>query len=206
MDVAREAALDFARGRTLDEITLVGFAGLAVTLVPPTSDANLIVTGVESLEADLVQDGTDISAAVLATVARLQESEPESRVVILLTDGAHNGEDVPPMAAARAAAALGVKVHAISILPPGFRQSWISEDMETVLTAISGFTGGRYFTASSAAELESIYREINWIEAPVPILTESEIRHPLRTRLLLLGLVLLGLDVALRASRWALVP
>ena len=105
-----------------------------------------------------------------------------------------------------AAAALGVKVHAISILPPGFRQSWIAEDMETVLTAISGFTGGRYFTASSAAELESIYREINWIEAPVPILTESEIRHPLRTRLLLLGLVLLGLDVALRASRWALVP
>ncbi len=206
MDVAREGAVNFAKGRPLDEMTLIGFAGLPVTRIPPTRDAGLIVAGVGSLEADLVRDGTDISAAVLATVARLQESEPESRVVILLTDGAHNGDDVPPLVAARAAAALGVKVHAISILPPSLGETWIAEDMETVLTAIAAFTGGRYFNASTAAGLDSIYREINLIEAPVPVRTQREVRHPERTRLLLLGLLLLGLDLALRGSRWGLVP
>ena len=37
---------------------------------------------------------------------------------MLLTDGAHNGIELPPLATARAAAALGVRIHSISILSP----------------------------------------------------------------------------------------
>lgn len=206
LEVAREAAIGFAEGHPHDELSLVGFAGQAVTRVPPTTDMNLIVQGVETLEVDMVRDGTDISQAVLTSLARLLQSDREPRVVVLLTDGAHNGEGVPPLAAARVAEAFDVKVHAISILPPEFRAAVMAREMETVLAGISGITGGQYFHASSAKALRSIFREINRIEMPTPKVTELEVRHSLRALVLLVGLPLLGIDVLLRGSRWGVVP
>lgn len=220
LTVAREAAVRFTEGRPLDELSLVAFAGQARTRVPPTVDPNLIIAGVESLGVQLVFDGTNISDAVLTSMMRLLESEREPRVIVLLTDGAHNGPGVTPVTTARAAAALGVRVHSIALLseidlsatPATGREAAILQaaqlesEMETVLTAISRITGGEYFRASSAVALDSIYREINEIEAPVEELIEFEMRYPQRTWPLLLGLLLLGLDVALRGSRWGVVP
>ena len=206
LEVAREAAIGFAKGRPHDELSLVGFAGQAVTRVPPTTDLNLIVQGVQTLKVDLVRDGTYISQAVLTAVARLLQSDREPRVVVLLTDGAHNGDGVPPVAAARVAEAFGVRVHAISILPPEFRAAAVAREMETVLAAISGITGGHYFHASSGRGLRSIYRAINRIEMPKPKVIEREVRHSLRNLVLLAGLLLLGMDVVLRGSRWGVVP
>lgn len=213
LDVARKAAIRFANGRRHDELSLVAFAGQATTRVPPTMDPQLIVRGIESLEVQLLPDGTDISNGLLTSVARLVESEREPRVIILLTDGAHNGNGVQPLAAARAAAALGVRVHTISILGPadaaaaaGPASFGSATDKETVLTAIASLTGGRYFAASSGAALDSIYREINRIETPVEDLTEREVRHAQRLWVLVAGLLLLAGDVLFRGSRRAVVP
>jgi Ca-activated chloride channel family protein len=165
-----------------------------------------------------VRDGTDVSAALLTTVARLHESEREPRVVILLTDGAHNGVGIPPMTAARAAEALGVRVHAISVLGPeagdrsgaargtGASAGGSQGDMRTVLEGISALTGGVYFHASSGAALDSIYREIDRIERPVEEITEVEVAHSVRGWPLLAGLLFLGLEGVLRGSRLGVVP
>jgi Ca-activated chloride channel family protein len=118
ISLAREAAVRFARRRVYDELSLVAFGSDAVTRVPPTRDRELIVQGVESLEIQLVRDGTDISGAILTSVSRLLESERNPRVVVLLTDGAHNGPEIPPLVTARAAAAVDVRIHAISVLAP----------------------------------------------------------------------------------------
>lgn len=217
IDVAREAAIRFAAGRTRDELSLVGFARHALTRVPPTEDNAVVVAGVESLEVQLVGDGTDISDALLTAVSRMLQSEREPRVVILLTDGAHNGTSVRPLAAARAAAAMGVRVHAISILPPedpdqaAMRRVYYStggpmEEMRTVLGGIAEITGGRYFHAPTGAALDSIYAEIDRIEAPVEIVTRSESRHPLRTWFILTGLLFLAGDAMVRGSRWGAIP
>jgi len=220
IEIARQAAVRFAENRPLDEMSLVGFAGEAVTRVPPTDDPQLIVAGVESLEVQLVRDGTDISAALLTSVARLHTSEREPRVVVLLTDGAHNGVRVPPLAAARAAAALDVRVHAISVLgPPDTlalsaaaratllqRQGQTMRDMRTVLQGIAEITGGRYFHASNAGDLEAIYEEIDRIEQPTEDVSEREVRHSERRWLLLLALALFGSEALLRGSRWSVVP
>jgi len=217
IDVAREAATRFAATREYDELSLVGFARGALTRVPPTRDNAIVVSGVRTLEVQLVGDGTDISGAVLTSVARLMLSDREPRVVILLTDGAHNGTDVQPLAAARAAAALDVRVHAISILPPEtgdeaaarramFVGRDVREEMKTVLGGIAEITGGQYFHASSASALDSIYREIDRIEAPVEIITTDETRHPLRQWFILAGLLLLAGDAILRGTRWMVIP
>jgi Ca-activated chloride channel family protein len=218
IEVARNAAVRFAGGRTLDELNLVGFGGKALTRVPPTTDPQLIVTGVESLEVQLVRDGTDISSGLLTSLAELNSSDREPKVVVLLTDGAHNGTGLQPLAAARAAEALGVKVYSISlagsnlngaggsISPAGVRSSEAAEQMETVLAGISAITGGQYFRASTAAELDSIYREIDRLEAPTENVTEREVHHSRRIWVLLLALALLGVDGLLRGTRWGVLP
>jgi Ca-activated chloride channel family protein len=217
IDVAREAAIRFAATREHDELSLVGFARGAITRVPPTEDNAVVVAGVRTLEVQLVGDGTDISGAVLTAAARLMRSDREPRVVILLTDGAHNGTDVQPLAAARAAAALGVRVHAISVLPPEDPEEAVSrrslfvgadlrEEMRTVLGGIADITGGEYFHALSAAALDSIYREIDRIEAPIEIVTTNEARHPLRHWFILAGLLFLAGDALLRGTRLTVIP
>ena len=215
ISVAREAAVRFARRRPYDELSLVGFGGEALTRVPPTRDPELIAQGVETLEVQLVRDGTDISGAVLTAIARLLESEREPRVVVLLTDGAHNGVELPPLVTARAAAALDVRIHAISVLSPdesslGQRprigRQRLARERETVLQGLAGLTGGQYFRASSASALDSIYQAIDRIESPVQRLIEREVRHSDRALFFLLGLSLLGVEMLLRGSRWGLVP
>ena len=215
IEVAREAAVRFARRRPYDELSLVGFGGEALTRVPPTTDSELITQGVESLEIQLVRDGTDISGAVLTAIARLLESEREPRVVVLLTDGAHNGVELPPLVTARAAAALDVRIHAISVLSPdesslGPRATIgrvrLARDRETVLQGLAGLTGGQYFRASGAMDLDSIYQEIDRIETPVERMIEQEIRHSDRAWFFLLSLSLLGVELLLRGSRWGILP
>ena len=215
ISVAREAAVRFARRRPYDELSLVGFGGEALTRVPPTTDPELIAQGVETLEVQLVRDGTDISGAVLTAIARLLESEREPRVVVLLTDGAHNGVELPPLVTARAAAALDVRIHAISVLSPDERslgqrptigRQRLARERETVLQGLAGLTGGQYFRASSASALDSIYQAIDRIERPVQRLIEREVRHSDRALFFLLGLSLLGVEMLLRGSRWGLVP
>lgn len=218
IDVAREAAIRFAENRPHDELSLIGFSGEALTRVPPTTDPNLIVEGVRSLEVQLVRDGTDISAALLTTLDQLMLSEREPRVIVLLTDGAHNGVGVPPLTAARAAEALGVRVHAISVLGPeaaaaaeearqmALARGTPSGDMQTVLSGIAQITGGEYFHATTAAALDAIYEEISRIEAPGQEVTESEERRSNRTVPLLAGLLLLTGDLLLRGSRWGVIP
>ena len=68
-------------------MSLIGFGMEAVTRVAATTDPELVAQGVESLEVELVRDGTNISGAVLTTISRLLESDREPRVVVLLTDG-----------------------------------------------------------------------------------------------------------------------
>ncbi len=214
LSVAREAAVRFARRRVYDELSLVGFASDALTRVPPTTDADLIVQGVESLEIQLVRDGTDITGALLTTIERLRASEREPRVVVLLTDGAHNGAELPPLAAARVAEVFGTRVHAISIvgntddrrsLPLGIVRERFGQERETVLQQLAAITGGRYFRALSAAALDSIYDQIDRIETPVPRSIPTETRTPLRAWFFVLGLGLLALEALLRGSRWGIV-
>lgn len=214
LSVAREAAVRFARRRVHDELSLVAFASDAVTRVPPTTDPALVEHGVESLEIQLVRDGTDISGAVLAGIERLRTSDREPRVLVLLTDGAHNGAELPPLAAARVAEVFGIRIHTISVignsddtrrLAPGIVREMFGQERETVLQQLAAITGGRYFRALSATALDSIYDVIDRIETPVPRPLPTETREPLRAWFFMLGLGTLGLESLLRGSRWGIV-
>jgi Ca-activated chloride channel family protein len=220
LEIARSAAVRFARGRSSDQVGLVAFSGEAITRVPLTYDPQVVVAGVESLEVELVPDGTDIAAAILTSTRRLRDSPLEPRVLVLLTDGAHNGRGVAPLVAARVAAALGIRIHAISISGRADTDSLDAEaralvlanqermerEMQTVLSQVARIGGGRYFHATSAAALDSIYLQIDRAEPPVLETREREVRTPLRVWLLLAALGLLVTEPLLHGSRWGVIP
>lgn len=200
--VAKTTALRFIDART-DDIGLVSFAGEAFTRLPLTHDGFVVKAAVEGLEVGLLTDGTDIAGAIAAGAGLLKDVAHRSKVLILVTDGAHNKAGVMPDLAARAAATVGVTIYPVAI---GQEQGRDTRSMETVLTQAARITGGQYFKATDASALDDIYDEIDRLVQP----SEETIQRVETTAyswvLALIALGLLALASALRGSRWGVLP
>ena len=219
LDVARQVVDKFIEGRRHDRIALVAFAAKALTRCPPTLDYRVLAAQVERLEIGSIEDGTAIGVALASSVNRLLGSKARSRVIILLTDGVNNRGEIDPMTAAQVAKAKDVRVYAIGAGTRGTarvpvrdqfgRVRYVDQKVEIdeqTLTEIATVTGGRYFRATNASELERIYREIDSLEK-----TEIDVREYTRYRelfimFLLPGLALLVLELVLGATVLKTIP
>jgi Ca-activated chloride channel family protein len=202
LDVAKGAALQFIEARS-DDIGLVAFAGEAFARLPLTHDGFVVQDAVERLEVGLLTDGTDIAGAIAAGAGLLDDSPHASKVLILVTDGAHNKAGVMPDLAARAAAAVGVTIYPVAI---GQEQGRDTRAMETVLTQAARITGGRYFKATDVGALEEIYAEIDRLVQPSLETTQRVQSTPLGWVFALLALALLSAATCLRASPLGVLP
>jgi Ca-activated chloride channel family protein len=115
LHVAKEVLARFVAARAGDRIGLVVFAAQAHTQAPLTADGAALQALVERVEAGAIEDGTAIGDAIATATNRLRGSPAESKAVILVTDGDDNASRVAPLDAARAAAAVGVKVFTILV-------------------------------------------------------------------------------------------
>ncbi len=204
MQLAKRTVLEFLEGRT-DDIGLVAFGGEALTRVPLTWDHYVIREAVDDMDSRLVLDGTDLAQAMAAGAGLLHDAPHRSKMLILLTDGAHNGEGLEPALAARAAAAVDVRVYPIAMGTDYMLRDELV-DMETVLTQAAEITGGRYFRATEEEALEEIYEEIALLAAPseeMVVRTEAE---PIGLWFLLAAFPLLLGGAVLRGSRWGVLP
>jgi len=204
MQAAKQTILDFLEGRT-DAVAVVSFGGEALTRVPLTHDHYVVRAAIEDLDSRLLLDGTDIAGAIAAGAGLLRDAPHTSKMLILLTDGAHNGEGLAPARAARAAAAFGVRIYPIAIGTDYMLRDQLAE-METVLTQAAFITGGRYFRATDLDALEEIYEEMDRLAAPSEEIVELTEATPMGLWVLLASLPLLLLGAALRGSRWGVLP
>jgi len=202
LDVAKSTIVTFIESRT-DDIGLVSFAGEALVRLPLTPDGYVVREAVADLQVGLLIDGTDIAGAIAAGAGLLKDAPHPSKVLILVTDGAHNKAGVVPALAARAAAAVGVKIFPVAI---GQEEGRDSESMQTVLAQAARITGGRYFKATDIAALEAIYAEIDRLVQPSEQVGESVETTPLAWIFLLVSLGLMTLATAVRGSRWGVLP
>lgn len=174
-EAAREAAGSFVDGRVSDRVGLIVFAAEAYTQTPLTLDYAFLQRMLEEVEIGAVEDGTAVGTALATAVNRLKDSEAESKVAILLTDGRNNRGQIDPRTAAEVAATMGVRVYAIGVgstgdaaaeaeRVPGEQQGPSGVDAE-MLRAVSAATGGQYFSATNRDALERIYTEIDTMEA-----------------------------------------
>jgi Ca-activated chloride channel family protein len=162
---------EFVRSREYDRIGMVVFAKDAFLQFPLTLDYNTIEGMLDRLKlGDIDAGGTAIGNAIGRAVAGLKDSETETKILILITDGDRRGGNISPMQAAQIAKDLDVKVFPIlvgkdgpSLVPMRMRSLFGVEtryqeqkfpiDPE-LLENIAQKTGGEFYRASDAQGLK----------------------------------------------------
>ena len=220
--IAKDTLKKFIARRTSDRLGLVVFATQAYVAVPPTLDHDFLLQNLERMELGVINGNqTAIGSALATSLNRLRDLQSKSKIVILITDGQNNAGKVPPMTAAEAAEALGVKVYTIGVGTRGvarmavgtnpftgqkvYQQVPVDVDEDT-LTAMAKKTGGKYYRADSTSTLQNIYADIDKLEK-----TEAEVKKytyydELYSWFILPGLFLLLLEVILTHTVWRKLP
>jgi Ca-activated chloride channel family protein len=172
LTVARAVIRNFVRGRPMDRIGLVAFAGRPYLVSPITLDHDWVQESLSRVTVGLVEDGTAIGSAVAASARRLDQRESKSKVILLITDGANNSGNLSPTTAAELAASLGIKIHTIAVgtlgrhtIPTPNGPLILNQefDLET-LQRIAEVSGGQSFLAEDTETLEKIFRTIDTLE------------------------------------------
>ena len=182
---AKEVATRFIAGRESDNIGIVIFAGESLTGVPMTIDRTQLISYLQNLNMNMLEDGTAIGAGIATALNRLKEGKAKSKSIILLTDGSNNTGVVAPVTASEVAKELGVKIYTIGIGTNGsapyptrtmsgtieFTPQPVVID-EATLRTIAESTGGKYFRATGNRVLEEVFQEIDALEK-----THMDVRH-----------------------------
>ncbi len=190
---AQSAALGYVGSQGSGaRIGLVAFAGFAQLIQRPTThhaDVELALRSLITSRGTAVGDG--IAAAVEA-IAALDPAVPEPlpegvfppEIIVLLTDGVTTVGQ-PPLEAAQAAAEHGIRIYTIGYGTPngveaaacGGAPLAAGEEAsatgatsldEATLRQVAELTGGAYYTAASAGELQSVFRNL-----PSAFITET---------------------------------
>lgn len=177
---------DFIERRIGDRIGLILFGDKAYLQTPLTFDRKTVKTLLDEAAIGLAGKQTAIGDAVGLAIKRLQRSPDQSRVLILLTDGASTAGEVDPERAAELASRTGLKIYTIGIGSDSMTVRSVfgsqvinpsSELNERVLKALADKTGGRYFRAKNSTELAQIYQLLDELE---PVEQESRLFRPVR--------------------------
>jgi Ca-activated chloride channel homolog len=217
--IVKSVVSKFIDERPNDRIGLIAFAAAPYIVSPLTLDHDWLQQNLERINVGLGDDGTAIGSAIAAAVNHLRTTATKSKVVILLTDGVNNTGKIPPLAAAEAARALGVKVYTIGVgvrgkAPIPVRDqagrtrvimAYVDVD-EATLQAVADETGGRFYRATDTDSLQKIYEQINRYETSAQSVEKFEHVEELYRWTLLPSLGLLGLWVLLQHTRYRRLP
>jgi Ca-activated chloride channel family protein len=219
LTIAKDVLEKFVARRVNDRIGLVAFAGRAYIASPLTLDHDFLLENIERLNLNSIEDGTAVGSALTAALNRLRDLQSKSKIIILMTDGQNNAGQVPPLTAAEAAQALGVKVYTIGVgthgtapypqVDPFGRKVYVQLPVdidEDTLTQIAKKTGGKYYRADNTDTLRAIYGDIDRLEK-----TEVEVKKFQRYRelfpwVVLPGLVLVLFEIILSNTVWRKLP
>ena len=167
-----------ARG---DRIGLIVFAELAYVAAAPTFDIAAVNEALDDVSIGLVGRSTAIGTGLGLALKRLRESGASTRLVILLSDGADNASSADPLAVARLAGTLGIRVHTIAFglhdlaNPEGDPDPVDTETLRKVAEA----SGGTAFRVHSTEELEEVSQSIERLESSRVMAPPSVIRKDL---------------------------
>ena len=173
LTAAKGVAIDFINRRVGDRVGLILFGTQAYLQTPLTFDRKTVATLLNEAVIGLAGDNTAIGDAIGLAVKRLKDERANSRVLILMTDGANTAGEVSPLKAAELAAANHLKIYTIGIGADemivrnffGNRKINPSLDLdEKALIKIAESTGGQYYRARNTDELNNIYRRLDELE------------------------------------------
>ena len=202
-----------------DRIGIVAFAGAPYLVSPITLDHGWLEQNLDRVNVGASDDGTAIGTAIAACINHLRATTGKSKVVILLTDGVNNTGKIPPLAAAEAARALGVRIYTIGVGVRGKAPIPVHDDAgqvhvimaqvdvdEKTLAEVADLTGGRFYRATDTDSLGKIYEQINALEKSAQTVRKFEHYDELYSWLLIPALGLLALWFIVQHTRWRRLP
>lgn len=187
LDLVKGLLGEFVDGRRGDRLGLILFGTQAYLQAPLTFDRQTVKTWLDEALIGIAGKNTAIGDAIGLAVKRLRERPAQSRVLVLVTDGANTAGEIEPLTAAKLAAEEGVKIYTIGIgadpqsggiasmlgLNPGMDLD------EPQLTEIASLTGGQYFRARDAGELAQISQALDQLEPVAQQPTQARPAQPL---------------------------
>jgi Ca-activated chloride channel family protein len=198
---------DFLEQRTGDRVGLILFGSKAYVQAPLTFDRHTVRTWLDEAQVGIAGQNTAIGDAIGLAIKRLRQRPTQSRVLILVTDGANNGGQIQPLTAARLAAQESVRIYTIGIgaepAQGGANATGLNPSLdldEASLREIARLSGGSYFRARDGAQLERIGSLLDQLEPVAQQPTRARPTQALYHWPLAVAL-LLSLWLAIRA-RW----
>ncbi len=186
IDVVKFVVGDFVKRRETDRLGLILFGSQAYLQAPLTIDRTTVNTLLQEAQLGFAGQQTAIGDAIGLAIKRLRDRPAESRVLILLTDGANTAGEVDPKQAADLAKLAGIKIYTVGIGADemiqetffGRRRINPSADLdEGTLNYIAQQTGGQYFRAKGPEDLTRIYQTLDELE---PIEQNDEVFRPVQ--------------------------
>ncbi len=188
LTATKHVLTDFIERRWGDRLGLILFGTQAYLQTPLTFDRKTVKTLMDEANIGMAGNKTAIGDALGLAVKHLRNRPEDSRVLILLTDGANTAGQIMPVQAAKLAQEKQIKIYTIGMgaeemIQPGLFGSSIgarkvnpSADLdEHTLKEIADLTGGRYFRARNTDELNQIYQLLDQLE---PVDQDEETFRP----------------------------
>jgi Ca-activated chloride channel homolog len=159
---AKKIVAKFIDKRKGDRLGLITFADSSFLRCPATINFNLLKSVVERIYINPnKQSSTAIGIGLASAVNRLLQikdnSKPDSKVVILVTDGINNSGEITPQAALEIAVQSSIKVYTVGVGESG------EVDTE-LLKNIADSTKAKFFHAKTSGDFGTIFDEIDKLE------------------------------------------
>jgi Ca-activated chloride channel homolog len=193
LGAAKQAALAFIdKQKSTNQVGIVAFASFSQLVQAPTTDPGKLDAAIGNLTTGRGTAMGDGIITALNTIdefnqgagtqaATASDNKYQPDIIVVLTDGVNNA-GIAPLQAAQKAVDSGVRVYTIGYgtqagsRPPaargngrfggGFGNFGIDESS---LKAIAAMTGGKYYTATSAGELQQVFDSL-----PTQLVTREE--------------------------------
>jgi len=187
LQVLKELLGQFIERRTGDRLGLILFGDHAYLQAPLTADLKTLRALLNEAQIGFAGANTAIGEAIGLAVKRLRTRPVDSRMLVLITDGANTAGEITPEKAAQIAAKEQVRIYTIGIGADRMERQGLlgsifggsvnpSADLdEKLLKQIAQLTGGQYFRGKSADDLIGIYDQIDKME---PIEQDQETVRP----------------------------
>ncbi len=179
LEKCKLAVMDLMRLSKSDRIGLVVFAGDAFLQAPLTLDEQAFQQSVDFVSVGIVPNGgTSLSAAIHTTLDAFEKGNDNHKVMVLFTDGDDHDADTETLAAAKEAAAAGMRIFTIGVGTPAGELiqvadeqgnlSFIKDDQgnavksslnEKLLREIATEANGFYLPLQGATPMETLYKQ-----------------------------------------------
>lgn len=162
LEAVKLVLADFVEQRKHDRLGLILFADAPYLQVPFSEDKKTWLTLLNETEIGMAGQSTVFGDSIGLAIKLFENGDSSHRTLIILTDGNDTGSLVPPVEAARIAAANDVKIYVIAVGDP----ETVGEeamDMDTISTVVD-LTGGQFFHALDSKQLEQASEAISKLE------------------------------------------